>query len=107
MPPPPGQQAAGHPFPGLRSPDQHQRGVNEVLSTSRQETRETSHDTLVFVERAARNAGVGRLLLEEMLAWASANRVDRIQLNANPNSARLYQRAGFGPAPARLMEMRL
>ncbi|MFC3582268.1 GNAT family N-acetyltransferase [Streptantibioticus rubrisoli] len=57
-----------------------------------------AHVSLVFVERAGRNAGVGRLLLDETLAWASANRVDRIQLNANPNSARLYERAGFAAA---------
>ncbi|MFI9276297.1 GNAT family N-acetyltransferase [Kitasatospora sp. NPDC052896] len=66
-----------------------------------------AHVSLVFVDQADRNAGVGHLLLGEMLAWAAANRVDRVQLNANPNSARLYRKAGFDSAPARLMELRI
>jgi GNAT superfamily N-acetyltransferase len=66
-----------------------------------------AHVSLVFVDVAARNAGIGCLLLNEMLAWAAGNGVDRVQLNANVNSARLYRRAGFNSAPARLMELRL
>jgi GNAT superfamily N-acetyltransferase len=62
---------------------------------------------LVFVAKNARNAGIGTLLLQRMLAWAADNHVDRIQLNANAKSARLYQKVGFGPAPARLMERRI
>lgn len=42
-----------------------------------------------------------------MLAWAETNRVDRVQLNANTASARLYHRVGFDTAPTRLMERRL
>lgn len=65
-----------------------------------------AHVSLVFVTKNERGAGVGTLLLQEMLSWAAGNHVDRIQLNANANSARLYERIGFGPAPARLMELR-
>lgn len=65
-----------------------------------------AHVSLVFVAKNARNAGIGTLLLQRMLAWASDNDVDRIQLNANAKSAPLYQKVGFGPAPARLMERR-
>jgi GNAT superfamily N-acetyltransferase len=66
-----------------------------------------AHVSLVFVTAAERNAGVGRLLLQEMIDWAATNRVDRIQLNANTGSACLYRRVGFQTAPDRLMERRL
>lgn len=81
--------------------------VVEALPRPGQPSRRWAHVSLVFVDRAARNTGIGRLLLDEMLAWAAAHRVGRIQLNANPKSARLYQRVGFDTAPVRLLELRL
>ncbi|GAA1824489.1 hypothetical protein GCM10009682_50890 [Luedemannella flava] len=81
--------------------------VVDNLPRPGQPLRRWAHVSLVFVDKAARNAGIGRLLLDEVLAWAAANNVNRVQLNANRNSARLYQRTGFDSAPARLMELRL
>lgn len=66
-----------------------------------------AHVSLVYVVPHRRDAGVGTELLAAMLAWAQTHGVDRVQLNANPDSARLYRRVGFAPAPERLMERRV
>jgi len=81
--------------------------VVDNLPRPGQPPRRWAHVSLVFVDSAARNAGIGRLLLNEMLAWAAANGVGRVQLNANKNSARLYRSVGFDCAPQRLMELGL
>jgi GNAT superfamily N-acetyltransferase len=82
--------------------------VIDMLPCPGQVPESWAHVSLVFVTHDARNTGVGRLLLGEMLSWAAANRVSRVQLNTNnPNAARLYRKVGFAPAPARLMELRI
>jgi GNAT superfamily N-acetyltransferase len=65
------------------------------------------HVSLLFVTPDARGAGIGERLLRALLAWAEADRVTRIQLNAVSEARSLYERVGFGPPSERLMELRL
>ncbi|QIM20794.1 GNAT family N-acetyltransferase [Phycicoccus sp. HDW14] len=65
------------------------------------------HVSLLFVSPDARGAGIGERLLRTLLAWAAADSVTRIQLNAVPEARTLYERVGFGPPSERLMELRL
>lgn len=65
------------------------------------------HVSLLFVTPDARGLGLGERLLRTLLAWAPAERVTRIQLNAVPGARTLYERVGFGTPSDRLMELRL
>ena len=65
------------------------------------------HVSLLFVTEDARGYGIGQRLLEALLAWAEADHVSRVQLNAVPEARTLYERMGFGPPSERLMERRL
>ncbi len=65
------------------------------------------HVSLLFVTPDARGAGIGERLLRALLAWAEADRVTRIQLNAVAEARTLYERVGFGAPSERLMELRL
>ena len=55
----------------------------------------------------ARGCGIGRRLLEALLAWAETDGVSRVQLNSVPEARTLYERMGFGPPSERLMELRV
>jgi len=65
------------------------------------------HVSLLFVTADARGQGIGQQLVEALLAWARADGVTRVQLNAVPGDRTLYERMGFGPPSERLMELRL
>ena len=65
------------------------------------------HVSLLFVTEDARGYGIGQRLLEALLAWAEADHVTRVQLNAVPEARTLYERMGFGPPSERLMELRV
>ncbi len=65
------------------------------------------HVSLLFVTEDARGYGIGQRLLEALLAWAEADHVSRVQLNAVPEARTLYERMGFGPPSDRLMELRV
>ncbi|GIH10775.1 hypothetical protein Rhe02_88420 [Rhizocola hellebori] len=60
--------------------------------------------TNAFVTARFRNAGVGRLLLDEMLAWARQEKLARIVLHPNERAIPFYERAGFGPAEMLMMQ---
>ena len=49
----------------------------------------------VFTEPAWRKRGAGRLLMEEVLAWARAEKLDRLVLHASDQGRALYERMGF------------
>lgn len=49
----------------------------------------------VYTEPAWRRRGVGELLMREVLAWARAERLDRLVLHASDAGRALYQRLGF------------
>jgi GNAT superfamily N-acetyltransferase len=59
------------------------------------------------VTQDARGCGIGRRLLEALLAWAETDGVTRVQLNSVPEARTLYERMGFGPPSERLMELRV
>ncbi len=65
------------------------------------------HVSLLFVTPDARGHGVGERLLRSLLAWAAADGVHRLQLNAVPEARTLYERVGFTAPSERLMELRL
>jgi len=49
----------------------------------------------VFVVAEHRNAGVGRALMDEVIAWAWAERMDHLRLAPSPLSGTFYERLGF------------
>jgi RimJ/RimL family protein N-acetyltransferase len=49
----------------------------------------------VFTEPDWRNRGVANLLMEEILRWARAEKLDRLVLHASDAARSLYQRMGF------------
>ncbi len=51
----------------------------------------------VFVLAEHRNAGVGRTLMEELIAWAGRMRLDHLRLAPSPLSMSFYARLGFLP----------
>jgi GNAT superfamily N-acetyltransferase len=65
------------------------------------------HVSLLYVTQDARGCGIGRRLLEALLAWAETDGVTRVQLNSVPEARTLYERMGFGPPSERLMELRI
>lgn len=56
-----------------------------------------------FVLAAYRNQGIGRLLLEAVLGYASENGFARVVLSPSERAIPLYERAGFGPADALML----
>jgi GNAT superfamily N-acetyltransferase len=51
----------------------------------------------VFVLAEHRNAGVGRALMDEVLAWAGEMRMGHLRLAPSPRSGSFYARLGFVP----------
>jgi GNAT superfamily N-acetyltransferase len=49
----------------------------------------------VFTEPEWRKRGVGALLMEELLRWARAEKLDRLVLHASDQARSLYERLGF------------
>jgi GNAT superfamily N-acetyltransferase len=57
-----------------------------------------------FVVPDYRNAGVGRMLLEALLAYARAEGLHRVVLHPSDRAIPFYQRAGFSPADMLLVQ---
>lgn len=57
-----------------------------------------------FVVPEARNAGVGRLLLDTLLDHARAEGFARVVLHPSDRAIPFYHRAGFGPADMLLVQ---
>jgi GNAT superfamily N-acetyltransferase len=51
----------------------------------------------IFVLAAHRNAGVGRELMTELIAWATRMGLDHLRLAPSPLSTSFYERLGFEP----------
>lgn len=49
----------------------------------------------VFTEPAWRRQGVAKLLIEHIIAWARAERLDRLVLHASDEGRLLYEKMGF------------
>jgi GNAT superfamily N-acetyltransferase len=49
----------------------------------------------VYTEPAWRRRGLGELVMREVLAWARAERLDRLVLHASDAGRQLYERLGF------------
>jgi GNAT superfamily N-acetyltransferase len=49
----------------------------------------------VFTEPEWRKRGAGRRLMEEIVRWARAEKLDRLVLHASSQARRLYERIGF------------
>ena len=65
------------------------------------------HLGFLYVTREVRGQGLGEQLLRTVLAWCEAQGVERVQLNAVDEARSLYERVGFGPPSAGLLELRL
>jgi GNAT superfamily N-acetyltransferase len=57
----------------------------------------------VYVEPGARDAGVGRRLLDAVLAHADAEGFARLVLSPSERSVPFYERAGFAPATSLML----
>jgi len=84
------------------------RAVGLVYCQLETEDQTVAHLQAMWVAPEARGAGVGRALVEAVLAWARARSVCRVVLHVTENNGpalRLYAQAGFvivgGPAPFR------
>jgi GNAT superfamily N-acetyltransferase len=49
----------------------------------------------VFTEPEWRRRGLAKLLMEEILRWAGAERLDQLVLHASDEARRLYEKMGF------------
>lgn len=81
--------------------------VVSKLPSSRRPVSQWMHVSLLFVTPDARGHGLGRALLDRLVAWARSHAVERIQLNAAPNARGLYERVGFGAPAQELMSLEI
>ena len=79
--------------------------VVETLPRLRPTSRRWMNLSLVFVSTDCRGAGVGERLVREAVAWATRERLSRVDLNTVPAARTLYERIGFVPAPERTMTL--
>jgi GNAT superfamily N-acetyltransferase len=49
----------------------------------------------LFVEPDVMGQGIGRLLIEDCVAWAAREGAERIEVTANPDAFGFYERLGF------------
>ena len=77
------------------------------LPSPRRRTDAWMHVSFLFVTPEARGRGLGERLLRTLLGWCSEQGVDRVELGAVEEARSLYERVGFGPPGAGLMELRL
>ena len=49
----------------------------------------------VFTEPEWRRRGIAKLLLEQIIAWARTERLDRLVLHASDEGRLLYEKMGF------------
>lgn len=61
----------------------------------------------VFTEPEWRRRGLARLLMEEIVRWAGAERLDGLVLHASAEARALYERMGFMPTNEMRYEGRL
>ncbi len=52
----------------------------------------------IFTEPEFRRRGLARRLMETVLAWCRANRIDHIVLHASNDGRPLYESMGFQPS---------
>jgi GNAT superfamily N-acetyltransferase len=74
------------------------RAVGLAFGLFDKERATTGHVAGMWVDPEARGRGVGRALLESVIAWARSRALDRLELwvtKGNGVAARLYERAGF------------
>lgn len=57
----------------------------------------------VYVDPGLRNRGIGRALLDEVVAHAEAAGLARLVLSPSQRSVSFYERAGFGPATSLML----
>jgi putative acetyltransferase len=77
-------------------------GVAVGCGAVRLRSADTAEIKRMFVLPSARGRGVGRVVLEELEAWAAAAGASRLVLETGdlqPEALRLYDRAGFRPIP--------
>ena len=77
------------------------------LPSPRRSSTAWMHLGFLYVTREVRGQGLGEQLLRTVLAWCEAQGVERVQLNAVDEARSLYERVGFGPPSAGLLELRL
>ncbi len=74
------------------------RPVGLAFGLFDKERAKIGHVAGMWVEAEARGRGVGRALLESVIAWARSLALDRLELwvtEGNGSAMRLYERAGF------------
>jgi GNAT superfamily N-acetyltransferase len=72
--------------------------VVEELPRLRPTSRRWMHLSLVFVSTDCRGAGLGDRLVREAVAWATRERLARVDLTTASAARSLYERLGFVPA---------
>ena len=75
------RQVAPHPFRPPRD-DAFAKGKHAIVLN-------------VFTEPGWRRRGLAKLLMEEILRWARAERLDQLVLHASDEARRLYEKMGF------------
>jgi len=73
----------------------HLRSQGPVPGTLR--SGQWAHIANVYTEPTHRRLGLARRLLTEIIAWCTANAVDRVTLTASPDGLPLYRSLGFHP----------
>jgi ribosomal protein S18 acetylase RimI-like enzyme len=96
--------------------EQEERGVGFVFCVLGDRGRKTAHVTDLYVREEARNQGIGRELMAQLIEPAREAGLDHVSLEVNLSNAgarRLYERLGFVPidmfmvAPLGALEDRL